>query len=1229
VFSARSSITCGRFSVDGIAEFDLLDTPLEGTNLIEASAGTGKTYTIAGLLLRLVLEKDIPIGEVLVVTYTEAATSELKDRVRKRLREAFEAFSGTPSDDAFVNQLLEKHTDHSAAARKLNFAVNDFDQASIFTIHGFCFRTLLDQAFASGILFDTELVTSEEPFVREIIQDFWRKHFYTTSHLFYNYALEKGLKLETLRETVRKGTGTPCIRIIPRQGLPDCSAAESEFRNRFELTAKAWARDKEEIRELLTTYPGLNRSRYRETSIPGWMLSMDACFSGECRSCAPCAGFEKFTPEVIEAATKKGHSPPSHPMFELCGELGRAQERLRQVYDEKILGLRIELFDYVRAELESRKHRKNILFFDDLLVKLERALSGPEGSRLAEIVKSKYRAALIDEFQDTDSIQYAIFERIFGDPESILFLIGDPKQAIYGFRGADIFTYMDASRKTPARFTLSGNWRSEPALISAINTVFSDSDNPFVYDEIRFHPAKPPAGKTQELLTFDGKPEPPLQVWMLPSSENADGKALGKEKAGEIAAGATAGEISRLLAAGGDGKALIGDRPLREGDIAVLVRRHREAAIVRNALSSLGIHSVLHDLGNLFDAREAGELARVLAAVANPSDERLLRAALVTDIMGVRGEELDGFSRDDSGWDRWPAAFREYHESWSRNGFFRMFRSLLSREGVLPRLMALPDGERRCTNIVHLSEVLHRAAIAGGLSVSGLVKWLSTQMNAATPRTEEHQLRLESDAEAVKIVTIHKSKGLEYPIVFCPFAWTGSRIKDAGFTFHWESPEGTVLTLDLGSPEQQRNRTLAEKEQLAENLRLLYVALTRAKHRCYLAWGRVNDAGTSAPAYLFHYGGSANSGSLLDSMAAHFKSLDDDAIHDDLERLAGKSRGTIQTSDLPRRQAEPGTVAEMTSPELNCRVFEGSINRTWRVSSFSSLVSRQPAKAEMADRDETFQPEAAVDTGPVESDRSRAAMDIFTFPRGPVSGILLHEIFEKIDFASGDQACISECVAASLTEHGFDSSWLEPVCSMVRKVLTTPLEPDNEALTLSGVGARERLSELEFHFPLRRVNENKLRDVLTRFTRDADGYLGGSNLDRLVFQPLEGFMKGFIDLVFRAEDRFHIVDWKSNYLGPSIESYNREALQKAIFRNFYNFQYALYTVAVHLYLGTRIPGYSYDTHFGGVYYLFVRGMDPARGPLYGIHRDRLSRDYVEALCSVLIGKNTGRYAEIE
>ena len=1198
----------------GNTEFDLLNSPLESTNLIEASAGTGKTYTLTGLLLRLILEKDIPINEVLVVTYTEAATSELKDKIRRRLREAAEAFSGVRIKDAFLLQILEKYPDRAAALRKLNLAVNDFDRAAISTIHGFCRRTLIDHAFASGVLFDTELITNEELFVREIIQDFWRNHFYGASHLFYNYArTENRLSLDSLKKLAKMAAGKPCIKVIPNRRIPDCSGPEAEFRTQFEKTREAWTKAKEFVADVLMNDGGLNKKKYNPAGIPLWIRDMDGYLSGECLSSDPCGCFEKFTAKSVQSGTNKGKQSPSHPFFDLCGEFQQARERLHDVYNEKILGLKVELLDYIRHELKARKRKKNIVYFDDLLVKLEQALAGPNGDHLAEMVRDKFKAALIDEFQDTDPVQYAIFEKIFANPGSILFLIGDPKQAIYGFRGADIFTYMNASRKTGSRFTLTGNWRSEPSLISAVNALFSNSANPFVYEDIPFHAAKPPEGKKHELLTMADKPAPPLKIWFLRS----EGKQINKGEAVKSLAKSVAAEISRLIAMGREGTVLIGGRPLREGDIAVLVRKNYEAGLIQELLADLGIHAVLFKMGDLFRTHEAMETVRVLAAVANPKDDRLLRAALATDMAGLGGEELDRLMLDDTGWDTWLAKFGEYHDLWAQHGFFRMFRTLLSKEAVLPRLMSMAAGERRCTNILHLSEVLHRAAVEENLSMPGLVKWLRAQMDEGIPELEENQLRLESDENAVKLVTIHKSKGLEYPVVFCPFAWVGSRVEKPPFSFHDESANGMPLTIDLGSAEQPRNKALAEKELLAENLRLLYVALTRAQHMCYLAWGRIREAETSAPAYLFHHEDTGTQDSaLLDALAAGFGKRDDESLWKDLEKLQGKAPGCIGLCDMPGEAGRVGGRLEGGPLELKSRSFNGSINRNWRISSFSSLVFNQAHRAELADRDETVAPETAAEAGR-EPGQGETSMDMFTFPRGPAAGILLHEIFEGLDFTSEDQAGISVLVSRKLREHSFAPSWVEPVCGMIRNVVATPLGSAFGHFSLSEIPNAKRLNELEFHFPLQNVDRRRLKEILTR---EAGGTGVASNLERLSFQAVEGFMKGFIDMVFEARGRFYILDWKSNFLGPAVEHYNQGGLRKSILDNLYNLQYTLYTVALHRYLKTRIPDYSYESHFGEVFYLFIRGVDPSRGPRYGVYKDRPPQRSVEDLCSCLIGE---------
>jgi len=1204
--------------------FDLLSSPLAGTSLIEASAGTGKTYTITGLVLRFILEADVPVDQILVVTFTEAATSELKDRIRRRLREASETFEGIREPDTSLSEMLSRQSDRLTALRKLNAAISDFDQASVFTIHAFCLRTLMDHAFASGILFDAELVTDQENLLREVVQDFWRKHFYRASPLFFSHAAASGMNLQGLRALLTKNVFNPHLRIIPPATLPDCSALELEFRSEFEKLSELWRKERDAVEAILAGSPALNRARVRAERVPGWVREMDAYLSGECMSCASTDSFERFRWRTLQGALRKGQVLTPNPFFHGCDRLEESRVRLQAAYDARLLALKVELLHHVRRELAKRKISRNILFFDDLLVKLERALAGPGGGYLAGMIRGRFRTALIDEFQDTDSLQYAIFSRVFGGGDSPLFLIGDPKQAIYGFRGADIFTYLDASREASWRFTLGENWRSQPDLIHAVNTVFSNTDSPFVYEEIGFQPVRHPERKAHERLTIDGVNPPPLRIWFLEASRVTEKDVIDKGVAREYITEAVAAEISRLLALARENRALIGERPLQEKDIAVLVRTNLEARRIKEVLSNLGVHAVLYDIGNLFETEEAAEVERVLAAVANPGDAGCLRIALATEMMGVCGEELDRLMTDERGWEDWLVAFGEYHELWVRHGFFRMFRFLLSREEVLPRLMSLSDGERRCTNILHLAEVLHRRTIEGNTQLFSLVKWLANQRDPATPRLDEHQLRLESDENAVKLVTIHKSKGLEYPVVFCPFTWSGSRLKDkdAPFVFH-DTSNGGELVLDLGSPEREKHRVLCEKEQLAENLRLLYVAVTRAKHHCTLVWGRFKDAGSSAPAFLLHPSIACGWDGSLNSLEQVYRAMDDDAIWKDLELLRDRSGGSIDLSPMPLDEGVPLARPEKDAPELQHLEFSGRIVRRWSITSFSSLILDQPHRGESADWDEGVEIDSTDEADGLGHATGDESLDMFSFPRGPASGILLHSLFEHLDFASRDEAEARELISRKIQEHGFDAKWTEPVSWMVRNVLDVPLPSESGTFCLSQVPLERRLSELEFVFPVGQVTGGELKEAFTACVGGGRETGRDPYLSHLRLETVQGFMKGFIDLVFQVDGKFFILDWKSNYLGCRLEDYGQEILERAMNENFYKLQYTLYTVALHQYLQVRVPAYHYEEHFGGVYYVFLRGVDSTRGPQFGIYRDRPSRESIEALSALLRGKERG------
>jgi len=1221
--------------------FDLLTSPLEGTNLIEASAGTGKTYAIAGLFLRLMLEKNLSINEILVVTFTVPATEELKDRIRIKLREAIEAFNGARIADSFLIDLVRRHTDPKTALRSLGEALRSFDQAAIFTIHGFCRRILHENAFESGSLFDTELVTDQENLKREIVDDFWRTHFYTASSLFVNYSINNKFNPENLLSLLANRDAQPYLKIIPQVESPDTSAQEREFLDIFNKTRKAWQSARAEVEKLLMNDEGLNRSKYSKAKVPVWIRSMDDVMSTGGNNPILFQNFKKFTSSEINGAVKNGHISPIHPFFELCERLREKQEELARIFDQRLMGLKVALFHYVHDELIKRKGEKNIQFFDDLLLKVYRALQEKDGEALARAIGNKFRAALIDEFQDTDPIQYAIFRKIFGSEKSTLFLIGDPKQAIYSFRGADIFAYMDAARDVESRFTLGENWRSEPDLIAAINTIFTKVDRPFIYKEIPFQSVSPAVNKSSESLIMDGKTELPLQLWFLDASKVAEpGKSMNKAQARELISKAVADEISRLINRGAKNRALIGKRPLSEGDIAVLVRTHYEARTMQKTLSALNIPSVLYTTENIFDSHEALEMERVLAGINEPNNDSLLKTALATDMMGIRGEELDDLIQDEAGWEKWLVKFQRYHDLWGNHCFIQMFRHLIVQEKVLTHLMPLPDGERRNTNLLHLAEVLHQTSIERKLAIAGLLKWLSEQRDPSTPRLDEYQLRLESDENAVKLVTIHKSKGLEYPVVFCPFIWTGSRIKKNNnpFTFH-DSLNNMRLTLDLGSPGMDENRVFAEKEELAENLRLLYVSLTRARNRCYLVWGRFRDAETSAPAYLFHQQGSWKGDNVVNSIEERLKSLSDEDMRAELKILVDNSDGIIRLSEMPTETGEKYSPLPEKEEVLSSRTFSGTIDRQWHISSFSSLISGQQYSAELADHDaislsaralqwqaghdlwdlkEAGRPDSYSQKDFEESVIEEEPPGIFSFPRGTKAGTCLHDIFEHLDFVQKDTPVIEQLIANKLIEYGFELTWQETLYDMIHKVLSVPLEPERNDFTLSHIPSHDRINELGFYFPLKSISTKKLNNIFAKYTGPDLSTDFPERIERLDFNPVRGFMRGFMDMVFQFQGQFYLIDWKSNLLGSELEYYDQKGLAKAMKDEFYSIQCHIYTAALNQYLQLRLPGYTYETHFGGAYYIFLRGVYPSKGTEFGIYRERPSGKFIHTLCTNLI-----------
>ena len=1186
-----------------LVPMDSYTVPLTGSNLVEAAAGTGKTWTIAALYLRLVLEKDIAVGNILVVTYTHAATRELRQRIRSRLVEALQVCR---QGNAGVDPLFAAHSDMDLVLRRLQRAVVDFDEAAIFTIHGFCRRVLAESAFESALPFESELLTDEREILVEVVDDFWRRELYPAGILWVDWLHAGGVsEPEALLEVLDNLSGKPYLRVAPLVEPAAAGPAEKTLMKRFETLRSLWRTHRQAVEKSLLEDKRLNRTRYRLTSVPGWLRQMDQLLAGPRPDFGLLRKFkhlDRFQATVLAqpGSLKKGSTVLSNPFFDACDAFVTSLEELESLYEHRYAVFRHRLLDVVTTELPKRKAERHLQAFDDLLTNLATALDGSSGTVLAEKIRTDYPAALIDEFQDTDPVQYRIFRKIYHGTGQPMFMVGDPKQAVYSFRGADVFTYLGARQDADRGYTLGQNWRSTPALINAVNLLFERraETGAFLLGEIDFHDAQPALVDSPH-LTEHALEGPAVVIWKLDRDDS--GKPIPKYQAGSRCAAATASEIGRLLAM----PARIDDTPLKPGDIAVLVRTHAEATTVEDALYSAGIPSVRQSQNSVYRTGEAQQLERLLIAIIQPGRESLVRAALLTDLMGGDGTLLYSLAATERDWEAYVVRFHRYQDLWRDHGFMRMFRELASCEALYQRLLSFDDGERRLTNLLQLAELIHAQGQRRG-GMSGLLKWFSAVCHDPPVGDEPSLMRLESDEDRVRIVTVHSSKGLEYPVVFLPFAWSGGlRVTHRQQFVYHDSRSGNQATVDFGSKDFEQNLANACREELAESLRLLYVALTRARSRCYLAWGAVNEAATSPLAWLLHRPIISPGEDPLAALATHFRSLSDADIGHDLERLARRSKGNIELTQIPADQAPAAPSATIFKTPLAARELNRAPQQSWRLASFSALATGHDS--ELPDHDSRLVTEAQAGEGE----------GIFAFPRGARAGTCLHQVFEELDFSDPDNRIREAVIERVLKAHGFGSNWIATIAEMVERVLNTALDP-REKLRLVAVSREQRVDEMSFYYPMAGFHGRGLSDLIARHGF-GDSKVIADSLQRLRFQASAGFMHGFIDLVFEAAGRYYLADYKSNFLGATPDGYRLAQLNEVMVREQYPLQYLIYTVAVHRYLQTRLPDYDYERHFGGAYYLFLRGMDPALGHRCGVFFDRPTRALVEALDNQLQG----------
>lgn len=1171
---------------------EISEVSLDGVHLVEAAAGTGKTYNITALYVRLIAEKGLRVDQILVVTYTRAATRELRERIDARLRQALAALQQkTDLDecDDFIRSLYAKYHNNAQVIERISQAIHEIDLAAIFTIHGFCRQVLQEHVFESGTMFDVEFITNETELLDEVHDDIWREliGWAEASPLRYpafQYLVDQLNSPDGLTSYTSAVKGKPFVKVHDG-GSREVEEICRNYRELWNELKANW--DPEGIESLLSDKSRIKQKSFNKQRTPKRIAGMDELLAVDEAPYNPSRkfpDFDKFTLEIINeyrtGELADGREMPHQRFFELCGELHQLVQS-----GELEQALLLHIIAEFRRRYEQAKKDRKVRSYDDLLISLSQALEQPG---LVKVMQKEYPAALIDEFQDTDPVQFEVFDKIYIQPAEnklSLFLIGDPKQSIYSFRGADIFTYIRAKHKVQHQWTLDTNYRSAEELVEAVNRVFSyQKDRPFLLDEITFEPIAAHKKGQEPEITDSVLPQEPLQIL-----KRSDHNLINKDQASRRAAIDTAMEIERILAH--SDRFRIEEQPVKTQDIAVLVSRHVEGTMVKEELASRGIRSVDQSRRNVFQSPEIEYLLMLLYSIREPSNPALLRALLCSRIGGFTFSGLQFLREDEETWLSVLDRIRYLNELFRQRGFMPMWQEFLNvpltdsneyAHTPLEVILEYADGERTLTNLQHLAELINEYTRSGMHGLDDLIKWINRKREEAGGN-EDEELRLESDHELVKIITMHSAKGLQFPVVFCPYLWSG--INDTNpkppMVFH-ESGERRVDLTGI----HDRARALVLRERVSEQLRLAYVALTRAQYRCYVGWVPYEKQALSPLTGLLF--GAEYLMDIIDNSKS--PKVDEQTLPEAIEKLASMEHiGITEPAEVDRKAGEQEGESTVNG---EARVWErGELLPSWYITSYSGL--KQGMQTEP---DNPFADEGGWDDIPEEVQGSDVK-NIFNFPKGARPGIFMHRIFELIDFTASEEV-INREIDRQLEEFDFDPQWQPAIHSMTQQALQAPLLHGDDQSRLANIKPGQCLQEMEFHF---RVSEAEIYEI-ERIVSGDQGSTNGS-------KQTHGYMKGFIDLVFEYQGKYYILDYKSDFLGDCPEDYQTEKLSAHIRDRSYNLQYHIYTVALCRYLKMRMPGFQYDSHFGGVIYLFLRGV--GRGN--GVYFDRPTYETVRSL----------------
>jgi exodeoxyribonuclease V beta subunit len=1170
--------------------------PLSGSRLIEASAGTGKTHALVLLILRALIVERLQPGEIVAVTFTRAAAGELRERVRDALSAALQRSAGgalakphrIEADLALMlAEARQRHPDetHAVQHRRLHAAVQGLDALWLSTIHGFCQRVLEDFGPALGEPVPLEIDDGAQ--VRRLAcADAWRQLQGETFAVADDPCLATPAALEALLKPLLP---LPAEALLPAPTTPA----------RLERLRKTWAKAWRNAADASRDFDGLaaqirDRATYaisvaKKDGLPDAMLPQLAeelrrfFDAPEARARLP-DHLHRLSQENLHGLMSKprrdkGVPPPDHPLAPALDELLAAEAAL---FGAERVQLIHRLYADVRARMDEAARLRGIVAFDQLVERLaDVARDRGRGPKLRALAQSRWKLALIDEFQDTDAGQYALFAHLFGDR---LVMVGDPKQAIYKFRGGDVYTYRRARDDSHGVSRLDTCHRAEAAVMSAVNALFDPArvPDPFLDGFIGYEAVQCGYDAARNgALVRAGKTLAGLHAWAVRTDESASWsnkdsacEQVESQVAGAIAALLDPADGARVRRATAQGEV---EAALRAEDIAVLCQSHDQCASVAAALRRCGVPVQLA-VDRSVEAAAAEDLRRLFAVWLAPHDARRLRALALSGFHGLTATQLP----DDLLASPLPAASLDAiagHAARAAQGDVGVALLAAVREGAA-NVRALPEGERRLGAWLALVDrILGWVGPGTGLDElhQRLCRWIDDS-------ARERDDRRGGAGAGVQVMTIHASKGLEFGVVFAPYLWNGREFKaPAGTPVQFHDADG-VLRADIGSDSRDAHVAIAAREESAEALRKTYVAVTRARHAIFLPVAVTRLGWRCSPLAHLLPGVDAGSGA---------------GLAEALQALAAHARDAVTIDPPPRRERLPLLAAADTAPAAIIELPPARVASRFRLLSYSRL------SRERIDRPQDHDQVVALADAAAEG----APLGAGSALRGAAFGSCFHALMETLDPAQPD----ADEFEAILRAHGYAerSGARELLWHMCRAVWSEPLPGGT---CLRDAGAEDRVAEMEFFVPVRRFEPQQLArtlDAVPAYRRTGESW--SSSLS-----GVHGYLRGFIDLLYRAGDRYFVLDYKTNDLGIDPANYRGDALLDAVREHDYDLQYLIYLVALQRLLRSRLGGaYDYEQHVGGAVYLFVRGLDGQGG---GIHFDRPPAALVDALEAVLCGE---------